>query len=36
MGSVPARISSSACSTIVVPYVWEAYPVSGAYNGPCL
>ncbi len=35
-GSVPDRMPSSACSRNVVPYTWEAKPVTGAYNGPFL
>ncbi len=34
MGSVPERTASSAFSISVVPYVCEAYPVTGAYSGP--
>lgn len=32
--SVPERTGSSAFSIRVVPYVCEAYPVTGAYSGP--
>ncbi|CAM5321660.1 hypothetical protein SVIOM74S_02532 [Streptomyces violarus] len=34
LGSVPDRTPSSAFSRSVVPYNWEAKPVTGAYNGP--
>ncbi len=33
-GSVPDRTPSSECSRRVVPYTWEAKPVTGAYIGP--
>ncbi len=33
--SVPESTASSAFSISVVPYVCEAYPVTGAHSGPC-
>lgn len=34
IGSVPDSTASPLCSRSVVPYTWEAKPVTGAYNGP--
>ncbi len=34
IGSAPDSTPSSACSRSVVPYGWEAKPVTGAYIGP--
>ncbi len=34
IGSAPDSTESSECSRRAVPYSCEAYPVTGAYNGP--